>query len=83
MPQRIVAADDHPLVLKGLKDFLEELGHVVLAAVTDGKTALKEILRPEPDVANFDIRMPHLSGPEIAQLLKRSSNSDQSCFNSL
>ncbi len=73
MPQRIVIADDHPLVLKGLQDYLTERGHAVLAAASDGKSALKHILKLEPEVAILDIRMPHLSGLEIAKLVKEQS----------
>ena len=72
MQQTIIIADDHPLVLKGLHDFLTEKGHLVLASAADGKEALKLILKHEPDVAILDIRMPFLTGLEIANTLKQS-----------
>ena len=70
MRHKIIIADDHPLILKGLSDFLSEKGHEVLEAVTDGKSALKEILKHEPEIAILDIRMPELNGLEVAKLIK-------------
>ncbi|MBT8271388.1 MAG: response regulator transcription factor [Flavobacteriaceae bacterium] len=70
MRYRIIIADDHPLILKGLSDFLVEKGHKVLEAVTDGKTALKQILKHEPEIAILDIRMPELNGLEVAKMIK-------------
>lgn len=70
MSYTIIIADDHPLILKGLQDFLTEKGHDVIAGASDGKEALKLILKHEPDVAVLDIRMPFLTGLEIASELK-------------
>ena len=71
MQQTVVIADDHPLILKGLQDFLTEKGHIVLASAIDGKEALKQILKHEPDIAILDIRMPFLTGLEIANTLNQ------------
>lgn len=70
MPYSIIIADDHPLILKGLQDFLTEKGHNVIEGASDGKEALKLILKHEPDIAVLDIRMPFLTGLEIAAKLK-------------
>ena len=70
MKPSIVIADDHPLVLKGLQDFLTEKGFDILASANDGKTAYNLIIEHSPDIAILDIRMPNLSGIEIAQLCK-------------
>ena len=74
MNPSIIIADDHPLVLKGLQDFLIEKQFNIIDSATDGKEAYKLILKHEPDIAILDIRMPHLSGIEIAELCKDKLN---------
>ena len=66
MQASIIIADDHPLVLKGLQDFLLEKKYNVLDSATDGKAALELIKSKRPNIAILDIRMPHMSGLEIA-----------------
>ncbi len=66
----ILIADDHPLILKGLQDFLEEKDYTIIASATNGKDAYKEIIKAEPDIAILDIKMPQMSGLEIAKLCK-------------
>lgn len=68
MQASIIIADDHPLILKGLNDFLLEKEYNVLASAVNGKEAFKLIKDLEPDIAILDIRMPFLSGLEIAKL---------------
>lgn len=70
MQPSIIIADDHPLLLKGLQDFLVEKKYTIIGSATDGKEAYKLILKHEPDIAILDIRMPFLSGIEIAKLCK-------------
>ncbi len=67
MQASIIIADDHPLILKGLNDFLYEKQYDVLASATNGKDALQLIQDLEPDIAILDIRMPFLTGLEIAK----------------
>lgn len=50
--------------LLNLEDNLEVLG-----SATNGKTALAEIQRLQPDVAILDIEMPMMSGLEVAEVL--------------
>jgi DNA-binding NarL/FixJ family response regulator len=70
MQPSIVIADDHPLILKGLQDFLIEKKHTIIGSASDGKEAYKLIIKHEPDIAILDIRMPFMSGIEIAKLCK-------------
>lgn len=64
-------AEDEPLLAQGLRADLQrlwpELDIVVLAG--DGRTALHDALEHHPDVCFLDIRMPGLSGLEVAQAL--------------
>lgn len=68
MNTSIIIADDHPLVLKGLQDFLTEKGYNIVDSATNGKDAYKLIIKHQPDIAILDIQMPQLSGIEIAKL---------------
>jgi DNA-binding NarL/FixJ family response regulator len=67
MQPSIIIADDHPLILKGLKDFLVEKKYNVEASANNGKVALNYIEKLKPDIAILDIQMPFLTGLEIAQ----------------
>tara|TARA_R110002049_G_scaffold62593_1_gene167083 strand:+ start:1119 stop:1742 length:624 start_codon:yes stop_codon:yes gene_type:complete len=70
MNPTIIIADDHPLVLKGLKDFLSEKKINILASAKNGKEALALIKAHTPDIAILDIKMPFLTGLEIAEKCK-------------
>ena len=70
MSPTIIIADDHPLVLKGLHDFLIENNYNVLATAKNGKEALTLIKAHNPDIAILDIKMPYLTGLEIAEKCK-------------
>lgn len=63
----IIIADDHPLLLKGLSDFLMEKGYNVVGSGNDGREAYNLIVQEQPDIAILDIQMPFMSGIEIAQ----------------
>jgi len=71
MQPSILIADDHPLVLKGLQDFLIEKGYNVIAAEVDGKQAYNSIVTHKPDIAILDIRMPFMNGLDIAKTCKK------------
>jgi DNA-binding NarL/FixJ family response regulator len=72
MKPTIIIADDHPLVLKGLKDFLTEKNYNLLATAKNGKIALSLIKAHSPDIAILDIKMPFLTGLEIAEKCKEA-----------
>ena len=67
MQASIIIADDHPLILKGLNDFLLEKKYNVLASAVNGKEAFQLIETLKPDIAILDIQMPFLTGLEIAK----------------
>ncbi len=71
MNPSIIIADDHPLVLKGLQDFLVEKKFNILASAKNGKEALTLIKAHVPDIAILDITMPFYTGLEIAQICKK------------
>lgn len=65
--ESIIIADDHPLLLKGLSDFLLEKGYNVVGSGTNGREAFNLINKLQPDIAILDIQMPYMSGLEIAR----------------
>lgn len=67
MPKKnkIIIADDHPLLLKGLTEELISNNYNVIATAEDGKKALALILKHKPDIAILDIQMPLLSGFDV------------------
>ena len=65
-PLRILIADDHPIVLRGLVSVFESQSDFqVVAACQDGSAALSAIRSHVPDIAILDFRMPKLSGLEV------------------
>jgi len=70
MKPKILIADDHPLILKGLEDFLVEKEHNVIGKASDGQEAFNKIKDLQPDIAILDIRMPEMTGLEVAQKCK-------------
>lgn len=71
---RIIIADDHPILLQGLKYLIdEEEGLKVIGVASDGKTALELIINNQPDIAILDIDMPKLSGIEVLAYLREKN----------
>ena len=69
---RVVLADDHPVVRKGLRAILQEDEDIRLAAeAADGESALARISELAPDVAVIDIDMPRLDGFGVAREVAR------------
>jgi NarL family two-component system response regulator LiaR len=67
---RVVLADDHAVVRKGIREFLEEDGDIeVVAEAADGEAVKQLILEYQPDVAILDIRMPGATGIEVTEWL--------------
>lgn len=65
---RVVLADDHSVVRKGIRQFLEDAGDIqVVAEAADGEEALAQVAEHHPDVLVLDIQMPRLSGVEVAR----------------
>ena len=69
---RILIADDHPVLRKGLRQVIEADPHLrVIAEADDGEAALEQIVAQQPDVVVLDIDMPRLDGFGVARELAR------------
>jgi DNA-binding NarL/FixJ family response regulator len=65
---RILLADDHNVMRRGLRLLLEsQPGFSVVAEAADGRNAVEQAKATNPDVVVLDIAMPQLSGTEAAQ----------------
>jgi two-component system nitrate/nitrite response regulator NarL len=62
---KIVIADDHPMLLNGLKTELIDQGYDIINTASNGAQALDLIGKEPPDIAIVDINMPLLNGFEL------------------
>lgn len=70
MKLRVLLADDHTMVRKGLRLFLETAPDIeVVAEAEDGCGALEKVAETRPDVVCMDINMPGLNGIEATRQL--------------
>ena len=68
---RILLADDHPLMLEGIRSVLAP-HYEIAGTVTDGRALLEAAPRLKPDLIVLDITMPHLNGIDAASQIKTS-----------
>ncbi len=68
---KILIADDHPIVRKGLKEIIEETSDMkVIDEASTGQEVLEKVFKTEFDVVLLDISMPGKSGLDILKELK-------------
>lgn len=72
---RVVLADDHAVVRKGIREFLEDSGKIEILAETGNGEKVKELITAyQPDVALLDIRMPGATGIEVARWVREQES---------
>jgi DNA-binding NarL/FixJ family response regulator len=70
----IVLADDHRVVIEGIKSALREIPEFeIIGEATDGQEALKIAEALRPDIMVLDISMPGLSGIEVVKRIKQTA----------
>jgi len=71
---RILIADDHDLMRRGLKSLVESReGWVVCAEARTGREAVELAKKFRPEIAVLDITMPELNGIETARRIRKVS----------
>jgi DNA-binding NarL/FixJ family response regulator len=66
-------ADDHPAVLRSVCDVLIDAGVDVVGRASNGEEAAAKIEATRPAVAVVDVRMPRLTGIEVASQVSRTA----------
>ncbi|MEV3935976.1 response regulator transcription factor [Glycomyces sp. NPDC049804] len=67
---RLLLVDDHPVVRRGLRGYLElEPDFTVVGEAGDGEEALLAIAETRPDVVLLDLKMPGLDGQGVLERL--------------
>ncbi len=69
---RILIADDHDIVRRGIRPLLEsEWGWEICGEAVEGRQAVTMALELKPDVVILDVSMPELGGVEATRQIKR------------
>lgn len=69
---RIMAIDDDPDILTFILSVLRD--HVEAFGVSDPISAIDKMVRYQPDMVILDVKMPHMSGYQLSQLLRLNRN---------
>lgn len=68
MKNRILIADDHPILRAGIREIIGSIKDAELVAeAVDGLDAYRKIISLIPDIAILDLEMPHLTGLEVCK----------------
>jgi DNA-binding NarL/FixJ family response regulator len=70
----IVIADDHPITLKGIKLYVENLGYTVLNTYQNGLEAYFGILELNPEYVILDMSMPEMNGLEVLEKVRKEKD---------
>jgi DNA-binding NarL/FixJ family response regulator len=71
---KVLVADDHPLILQGLRRSLEACDDIeVVGEARSGTEVVALVERRRPDVVLLDLRMPGMDGVECVKQIKQSS----------
>jgi len=73
MSLRLLLAEDHTILLEGLRALLDKEGFNIVGQAQDGRAAVDLARELQPDVAILDIAMPALNGVDAAREIGRVS----------
>jgi DNA-binding NarL/FixJ family response regulator len=69
---RIDIADDHPMIIDGIRNMLHYYRHIEIQHVYQtGKALLEGLKETQPDVLLLDIQLPDKSGNELARIISK------------
>jgi len=72
-PKRVLLGDDNPVILNIIREILPS-EYVVVGAVADGESVLREATALKPDIVVLDISMGEPDGIAVARQLKGTSH---------
>lgn len=73
-PLRVVLADDHPVVRRGLRALLDSLGgYEVVAEAASGDAAVAAVVEHRPDVVLLDVKMPGGDGIDATRRIRSAA----------
>lgn len=72
MAHKILIADDHEAVRRGLSSLLQSAGWRVVGEATNGKEAVEKTEQLRPDLVVLDITMPVMGGFDAAREILKS-----------
>lgn len=67
---RILVVDDAMFMKKMLEGILTKHGHTIVGEASNGREALNEYKKHNPDLVTMDITMPEVDGIEGVKLIK-------------
>jgi DNA-binding NarL/FixJ family response regulator len=71
MLQRLIIADDHPLLVEGLRKVLEEIeGIEVLEPIGNGRILIDRLRQMPVDLVLLDLHMPQLDGIDSLKIIR-------------
>jgi DNA-binding NarL/FixJ family response regulator len=79
-PATIVLADDHSVVLEGLRRILDRPEFTVIGVAMDGRSLLQVAAKLQPDLVIIDIGMPRLNGIDAARELHKQNRKSKIVF---
>lgn len=73
MTIKLLIADDHEVVRRGLHTLFKDTDVKIVAEAATGKEAVEQALKHKPDVVLMDIRMPDSDGLEAIEKLRKKA----------
>jgi DNA-binding NarL/FixJ family response regulator len=73
-PLRVLLADDHDIVIEGLRRVLDHPDIEIAGAVHDGRALLRAAKEVQPDVIVTDVTMPLLNGIDATRQIRESDS---------
>ena len=75
---KILLADDHPIVRRGVRSLLETQPDLrVCAEAGDGAATMELVIKDRPDLVILDLTMPEKNGLEVTRLIREESPSTE------
>src|SRR5262249_47693788 len=67
----VLIADDHELILEGLRRVFDELGFILFGFLDNDRSSLRAAEQLRPDLVIADLSMPLMNGFEVARQLRQ------------